>query len=287
MIDPHGVLIDNFAGEVLAAYKKNYGDSDNLSNDANMGEVLSWLSRMALQLISRSDSLYHDVEHTILAVSVSHALLEGKHTMEGGVSPRDWMRVILATLCHDIGFAGSCCLNDDDHEVATGNSENPRVSRADFPTNASLMPFHVDRSQLFVRERFSKRLMFDMTDEDIEVICEYIEMTRFPVPQEPLYQQTKGFGALVRTADLIGQLSDPRYLQKIPALYYEFKEMGADENFGYKDPRDLTRKYPEFFRNVVYPLIKDSLPYLELTATGRQWVANLYANLMRVETTRW
>lgn len=281
MIDPHGLLIEHFSAEVQNNYRRNYGGAQ-----PEIGEVLAWLSRMALQLISKSDSLYHDVEHTILAASAAQHLLEGKHILEGGVSQRDWMCVVLAALCHDIGFANNCCTLDDADHVATG-VPGQTAPRSEFATNASLMPFHVDRSKLFVRERFGKRLLFALDKEDVEAICSYIEMTRFPIPADAEHQQTKGLGALVRAADLIGQLSDPRYLQKIPALFYEFKEMGAVEEFGYTDPRDLTRKYPDFFRSVVYPQVKDSIPYLELTPDGRQWVANLYANLSRVESAGW
>lgn len=34
------------------------------------------------------------------------------------------------------------------------------------------------------------------------------------------------YPGLVQAADLIGQLSDPRYLKKISALFYEFQETG-------------------------------------------------------------
>jgi hypothetical protein len=281
MIDPHGVLIREFAKETQENYTRNYGGAS-----PEIGEVLSWFSRTALQLISQSDSLYHDVEHTIMAASVAQYLLEGKHILEGGVTQRDWLRVMVATLCHDVGFSDHCCTLDNRDEVASGIGE-ATVSIAEFPTNASLMPYHVDRSKTFVRERFGGRVLFAMDAEELDLICDYIEMTRFPIPEGEKYQQTHGYGALVRAADLIGQLSDPRYLQKIPALYHEFTEFGVTQALGYTDPRDLAKKYPQFFKETVYPMIRDSLKYLDLTPQGRQWVANLYSNLCRVESESW
>ncbi len=281
MIDPHGVLIREFAQETQENYTRNYGGTF-----PEIGEVLGWFSRTALQLISQSDSLYHDVEHTIMAASVVQYLLEGKHILEGGVTQRDWLRVMVATLCHDVGFSDHCCALDSRDRVSTGIGDET-VSISDFQTNASLMPYHVDRSKTFVRERFGSRALFAIDAEELDLICDYIDMTRFPVPEEAKYRQTKGYGALVRAADLIGQLSDPRYLQKIPALYYEFTEFGVNKALGYTDPRDLARKYPQFFKGTVYPLIRDSLEYLDLTPQGRQWVANLYSNLARVESESW
>ena len=89
--------------------------------------------------------------------------------------------------------------------------------------------------------------------------------------------------ALVRAADLIGQLSDPRYLQKISALFYEFEETGQNKKLGYNNPGDLRQGYPKFYWNVVYSYVKDAIAYLNLTQQGKQILANLSANVFRVE----
>ena len=72
-------------------------------------------------------------------------------------------------------------------------------------------------------------------------------MTRFPVPETSDHQDTKSEAGLVRAADLIGQLADPRYLQKLINLYHEFDETGAAAQLGYKDAADLADAYPSFF----------------------------------------
>ena len=88
---------------------------------------------------------------------------------------------------------------------------------------------------------------------------------------------------LVRAADLIGQLADPRYLQKIPALFHEFAETGVNERLGYRDPGELRRQYPRFYWSEVYPYIQDSLRHLSLTQRGQQVRARLFANVFMVE----
>jgi hypothetical protein len=88
---------------------------------------------------------------------------------------------------------------------------------------------------------------------------------------------------LVRAADLIGQLADPNYLRKLPALYYEFQETGVNKHLGYGSPLDLRRNYPQFYWNMVNSYIQDGLRYLRVTQEGKQWIANLYAHVFSSE----
>ncbi len=87
----------------------------------------------------------------------------------------------------------------------------------------------------------------------------------------------------MRASDLIGQLSDLRYLRKIPALFYEFEETGVNKALGYRNPGDLRRSYPQFYWKGVYPYIQDALHYLSLTQQGQQITASLYANVFLIE----
>ncbi len=109
-------------------------------------------------------------------------------------------------------------------------------------------------------------------------------MTRFPIPDDPAYQETDTEPALVRAADLIGQLADPFYHRKINALYWEFYETGLAKELNYHSPADLVEKFPDFFRASVLPFIQPALNYLELTTEGKQWVANLDSNIVQSES---
>jgi hypothetical protein len=90
-------------------------------------------------------------------------------------------------------------------------------------------------------------------------------------------------GLLVRAADLIGQLGDPHYLRKANALYYEFEEVGMNKQLGYTSPADLTTLYPQFYWNSVSSHIQTAIRYLNVTSSGRQWIANLDSNVFRAE----
>jgi hypothetical protein len=86
-----------------------------------------------------------------------------------------------------------------------------------------MTPYHIARSQLFVRERFSKAVLSHLDTAEIEA---YIEHTRFPVPEEEQHAPTDDFPGLLRAADLVRQLADINYLRKTSALFNEFRETG-------------------------------------------------------------
>mgnify|MGYP003347751673 CR=1 FL=1 len=110
-----------------------------------------------------------------------------------------------------------------------------------------------------------------------------IEGTRFP-PQLPAEGECCPVdSALLRAADFIGQLGDPNYIRKANALYYEFEEAGLNRQLGYSSPADIVNLYPQFYWNSVSPHIQTAIRYLNVTADGRQWIANLYSNVFRAE----
>ena len=278
MISWQELTIDVFVEQLNTAYQRTYGDVDQ-----DFGRIVAWCGRLALENIANSDALFHDVDHTIMVSLAGQAIIEGKHLREGGVTPRDWMHFMIAVICHDIGYVKGVCRNDLNDTFATGVG-NETVFISPEGTDVALTPYHVDRSKLFVRERFETGLLQDMTKQlDTDLIASYIEMTRFPSPDGELYKDTKGFGGLVRSADFVGQLGDPDYLRKVPALFYEFHELGLNEAFGYHAPNDLRKNYASFYWNSVSPFIQDALQYLRLTEDGKQWIANMHSHVFDSE----
>ena len=275
MLNLQELVVERFVQELRDAYRQTYSDLE-----PQFGNIVSWSGRLALENIANSDALYHDVDHTIMVTLVGQAILEGKHLCEGGVTPRDWLHFMIAVLFHDIGYVKGVCRSDRDGAFATGVGEETVVLPPG-GTDVALTPYHVDRSKLFVRERFGGELLMDVVDA--ELIASYIEMTRFPVPDDDFYQDTKDYPGLVRAADLIGQLGDPRYLRKSPALFYEFEELGANKELGYERPGDLRKGYAKFYWEVISPYIQDALRYLRVTQEGKQWVANLHSHVFYVE----
>lgn len=274
MFNATEILIDAFGKTLRDGYRRMYG---GLKTDYE--DIICWAGGMSLENIANSDALYHNVEHTILVTLVGQEVLRGKHMRVGGVTPEDWLLCIISLVCHDIGFVKGVCRQDRREEsvFATGR-DGGTVTLPAGSSDASLSPYHVDRGKLFIQERFGGHKLIDAA-----AIQRNIELTRFPVPADDDHQDTTGYPGLVRAADLIGQLSDPRYLRKVAALFYEFEETGVNKFLGYRDPGDLRRNYPKFYWQSVHKYVKDALRYLSLSQEGKQIIANLYAHVFVVE----
>jgi hypothetical protein len=246
------------------------------SAHARLTELVPSVARMALECIGNSDALYHNVEHTMLVTLAGHDILRGRALLERR-TPVDWAHVLVACLMHDIGFVRGLLPGDDAHGyVADAGGRKVALERG--ASDAALMPYHVDRSKLFVLERIG-----DIDGIDAPRIAAAIEFTRFPVLTPAADAEANEDGALLRAADLIGQFGDPQYLRKANALWREFEETGLNQQLGYASPADVVEQYPQFYWNSVSPHVQTAIRYLEVTASGRQWLANLYSNVFRAE----
>jgi hypothetical protein len=186
--------------KLRVAYQRTYGELE-----PQLGNIIMWSGYLALENIAKSDALYHDVEHTIMVTLAGQVLLEGKHLLEGGITPTEWTHFMIALLCHDIGYVKGICKGDRDSAFVTG-VDNGKVEISPAHTDAALAPYHVDRSKLFVRERFGKQLLMGMAEKiDAELIASYIEMTRFPVPDDDWYKDTKGLHQRIEVFPFVQQ----------------------------------------------------------------------------------
>jgi len=271
----HALLIESFVKELKDAYQQTYS-----SLESQFANIIEWTGQLALENIANSDLLYHNVEHTILVTLVGQTILKGRHLSIGGVTPRDWLHVTMALLCHDIGYVRGVCQADRRGEYATGIGQET-IEESEDDTDAILTPYHVDRSKAFVHERFGAAMLEQVVDADL--IAAYIERTRFPVPDEPEYQEIGDYAGLVRAADFIGQLGDPNYLRKVPALYYEFEEAGISQRIGYRNSGHMRRNFAGFYWKMIFPYLGEALRYLKVTQEGKLWIANLYAHVHEVE----
>jgi hypothetical protein len=56
-----------------------------------------------------------------------------------------------------------------------------------------------------------------------------------------------------------------------------------NRQLGYSSPADLTDRYPQFYWNSVSEHIQTAIRYLNVSSSGRQWIASLYSNVFRAE----
>jgi hypothetical protein len=236
-------------------------------------EIVPQAARLALECIGNSDALYHNIEHTLLVTLAGHDILRGR-SLHTQVSASDYAHVIIACLAHDIGYVRGV-VKGDDADGFVIDSIGSKIALPRGASDAALMPYHVDRSKLYILDRAQGNPMLDE-----QRIAQAIEGTRFPPGEGGECDEE---ASIVRAADLIGQLGDPNYIRKANALFHEFEEVGMNRQLGYDSPADIVNRYPQFYWNSVSPHIQSAIGYLNMTSSGRQWIANLYSNVFRAE----
>jgi len=245
------------------------------SSQGRLAEIIPFAARLALDCIGNSDALYHNFEHTMLVTLAGHEIYKGR-TLLMPSTPTDYAHFIVACLIHDIGYIRGIVKGDDAQGyVVDGTGRKISLPRGS--SDAALAPYHVERSKLFVLDRLAS-----VEELDAARIARAIGYTQFPYSSSD-EQDIDEEAALLRAADLIGQLGDPHYLRRANALFYEFEEIGLNKQLGYQSPADLVEKYPRFYWNRVSPHIETAIHYLNVTSSGRRWIAGLYSNVFRAE----
>ena len=61
ILNSNELLISAFVSELRKAYQRMYSNLE-----VECGDIVAWCGRLALEVISNSDMLYHDVEHTVM-----------------------------------------------------------------------------------------------------------------------------------------------------------------------------------------------------------------------------
>jgi hypothetical protein len=147
------------------------------STNANLIEAIQSAARLALDCIGNSDALYHNVEHTMLVTLVGYDILKGRSLLIS-TPASDYAHFLVACLFHEIGYVRGVLGGDSEAgyivDASGGKAKLPRGS-----SDAALMPYHVDRSKLYVMDRIANSKLLDAPR-----ISRAIEFTRFPIPTE-------------------------------------------------------------------------------------------------------
>jgi len=263
-------LAANRLGKFLA---KDFRRIFGVAHD-DLAERLGAFARSTIECLGRSDALYHNFEHTFQVTMVGRDILQGM-TLSHRIEPADYSHLIIACLLHDIGYMRGVLSGDDDTEYVV-DATGKKVTLPRGASDAALTPYHVDRSKLFALERLGNSPTIDAAR-----IADAVEFTRFPICLDGHHQASEP--KLVLAADLIGQLGDPMYSRKANALYAEFEEFGMNRQLGYSSPADIIDKYPAFYWSSVSPHIELGVRYLNMTVSGRQWIANLHHHILCAE----
>ncbi len=172
----------------------------------------------------RCNTLYHDLKHTLDCFHATARLIHGAFVNGLRFEPGDVNLGLISALMHDTGYIQT-------QEDYTG-------------TGAKYTLGHVQRS--------------------IDFMAKYVQDHRFPPEYLPIgsaflrctgldvkiteikfrSREHEILGKILGTADLVGQMAQENYLEKLAFLYNEFKEGGVP---GYIDALDLLKKTPGFW----------------------------------------
>jgi len=167
---------------------------------------------------------YHDFRHAIEAFLAMSRLIHGAVLDNESFSERQIITALIAAILHDVGY-----IQEESDTRGTGAKH-----KAD----------HEQRSMDFLSRHGSK---FGLSDEEIAagraiILCTDMDTDittiAFPSPQIEL------LGKLLGTADLMAQLAEQTYLEKLLYLYYECKEAGVGD---YDSEVDILRKAINFY----------------------------------------
>ena len=172
----------------------------------------------------RCNTQYHDVKHTTdvflaMARLIHGATVEGKTFTDHAV-----LLGMTAALFHDSGYVQTL----DDHEG----------------TGAKYTVRHVERIVAFIETYFKEK---GLSDHDFQVSRAIMRCTGLTTDISSINFESgeiELLGKMLGTSDLLGQMADRFYLEKLLFLFHEFREANIG---GYESEFDLLRRTIGFF----------------------------------------
>jgi hypothetical protein len=170
---------------------------------------------------------YHDLKHTTDCLLAMARLLHGAFLRGLNISPNNILLGLISALLHDTGY-----IQKNDEASGTG---------------AQFTLTHIDRSIEFL-EIYTKRYKIPGMNLQAARTClkctgpdERIDLLPFEEDEHEI------LGKALAAADLLGQMADRTYLERLPLLYREFREGKVP---GFENEFDLIKKSPEFWEFV-------------------------------------
>jgi len=167
---------------------------------------------------------YHDIKHTLDAMLATVRLIHGADLQGETITPEGVTLGIISSLMHDTGYI----LTMDD----------------DARSGGKYTLVHIDRSIEFM-ERY---IQTNELSKDAFLGCQEIMHctgVKTDIDKIPFNTaECELIGKIMGTADLLGQMADRTYLEKLPFLYHEFREAKIDT---YASVMDLFEKSQDFY----------------------------------------
>ena len=176
-----------------------------------------------------SNTSYHNLDHTMAVTLALVRLIHGMH-VNGYIFDSKIVECgLIAALFHDTG-------------LIQRNSDQDG-------TGAKYTKFHEERSILFVQEYLNS---VGRSDEMSRKCSQMIQCTKLSLSPTDLVfdsEEVKEMGYILGTADIIAQMADRVYLERLPLLFDELKEGGIP---GYESTVDIFKQTVTFFQEVIH-----------------------------------
>jgi len=181
-----------------------------------------------------SNTKYHDLEHTNSVALATARLIHGCTLADMQFSDDNMLLGICAALFHDVGL-----IQTEDDRVGSG---------------AKYTVGHEKRSITFMKLYMAEK---DYPNQQIEDCAHLIMCTLLSLPPADIPFRTPviaTLGKIVGTADLMAQIADRYYLEKLLLLFQEFQEAGIPD---FVNELDLLKKTEGFYKNVAKKRLAD------------------------------
>lgn len=167
------------------------------------------------------DTQYHDFSHTMGTVLATARLLHGVHVDRQELSERIVNLTLIAALFHDSGYI--------------------RRSNETDGTGGQFTKHHVQRS-IDLLEDYTHEQGWPIEEFlDMECMIQCTDPARNPETIVFMNIETMMAAHILATADILAQMADDIYLEKLPFLFLEFTEAGIT---------DFTSEYDLFMKTM-------------------------------------
>lgn len=187
---------------------------------------------------------YHNLHHTTDVMIAATRLLDGFYLANGSFSREDSENLLLAAIFHDTGYLQKA-----------GDLEG---------TGAKYTSCHVQRSREFTLENASSLGLGQGRAEELGRLIECTNLISLPEHIDFPTPAAQDLGRCLATADLLGQMADRAYLEKLLFLYYEFREAGFP---GYSTEFDILKNTLGFYEKTRDRLERGLLDYSKYAHT--------------------
>lgn len=214
-----------------------YGEIGNILTLLNADSVTERLRPVHMEIVrlfngdypgyQASNTRYHNLEHTIMVALAAARLIHGCQIGGYAFDAENILLGLMAAFFHD------CGLIQTDQDIKG--------------TGAKYTIGHEERSVVFMKENLAGK---KFTRQQVRDCAQMIRCTNLALDVREIpfrSDEIEMLGKIVGSADLLAQMADRHYLEKLLLLFREFEEAGIPD---FDSEEELLRKTEGFYEYV-------------------------------------